>query len=137
MRTFGELTRTDIEKEFHVLVSLCEEERHVNIVNVLKQGQLVPDSLFYIDMELCEFNLDDFISRTSPADRIVNMDPLESSPKLVHKVDTKSGPRDLNTIWTIMADIAAGLAYIHRKNCIHRDLNPRNGLYDDSIVLTS
>jgi len=137
MRTFGELTRTDIENEFHVLVSLCEEERHVNIVNVLKQGQLVPDSLFYIDMELCEFNLDDFISRTYPANRILNIGSLESSPKLVDLVDTESGPRDLNTIWTIMADIASGLAYIHRKNCIHRDLNPRNGLHDNSIVLTS
>ena len=125
MRTFGGLTRMDIENEFRVVLSLCKDEGHPNIVKVLRDGELVPGRLFYIDMELCDFNLHEFIrTRTSPTERLESEDAFVKFPKF--GVLSKGLTR-LNVTWTIMADIASGLAFIHGKDCIHGDLNPRNG----------
>jgi len=32
-------------------------------------------------------------------------------------------------IWNIMADISSGVAFIHSRGEIHRDLKPRNGIF--------
>jgi len=125
----------DIENEFRVVLSLCKDEGHPNIVKVLRDGELVPGRLFYIDMELCDFNLHEFIrTRTNPTERLESEDAFVKFPKF--GVLSKGLTR-LNVTWTIMADIASGLAFIHGKDCIHGDLNPRNGFLRNIMVLIS
>jgi serine/threonine protein kinase len=75
----------------------------------------------FLDMELCDLNLEKFIEydwKESSAKRI--------SGSLVNVVEVLPILRLLQ-IREIMKDMTRGLAYIHSRKEIHRDLTPRNG----------
>jgi serine/threonine protein kinase len=72
---------------------------------------------YYIDMELCQGNLEDFIKGNTP-----------------HRFDLSNIHRLLNVsergvwgIWDIMEQITNGIVFIHACGEVHRDLKPRNG----------
>ena len=92
------------------------------MVEVLGFGELSSSSHYYIDMELCDMNLETFIQR-------------KWTPKmelLLPYITADSGPRVRTVqIWNIMEDTSNGLAYIHGLNEIHRDLKPRNSMSKD------
>ena len=65
-------------------------------------------------MELCDFNLEIYISRNW----------------------TVRPWQRLAQIFTIMRDIANGVTYIHLLKEVHRDLKPRNGMHIFQLCLT-
>lgn len=65
-------------------------------------------ALYYIDMELCDSNLEQFIQdRSLSGTQVISMEQ----------------------IWIIMLHIARGVAFIHTQEEIHRDIKPRNSIY--------
>lgn len=81
---------------------------HENIINVFKTGMLHHSQKAFIDMELCEMNLETYNG--------------------AHWKDPSSlgqeGPREM---WDIISQIAAGLVFLRENRAIHRDLKPQNG----------
>lgn len=78
---------------------------------------------FFIDMELCDVNLHDYIHRESGDQTMAH---------LVHEpvfVSARSSPTDhlLNTC-AILSHICRGVSHIHQQGYSHRDLKPANGL---------
>ena len=77
-------------------------------------GQLSSPSYYFIDMELCDLNLEDYIKRTPELQRVPFMTAeLPSRLRMV-------------MIWHIMNDVLNGLVFIHAASCVHRDIKPRN-----------
>jgi serine/threonine protein kinase len=107
-----------VEKEVQAIERLCGPGAHVNIVQVLNHGLLWDFPYYYIDMELCDMNLSDYIQSTTLADS------SKSLPRFVKGGGTDS----LLQIWTVMSQIASGVEYIHCEHQIHRDIKPGNGV---------
>jgi serine/threonine protein kinase len=112
-----------VQKEVQAVKILCtpdEEGTKVNIVQVLQHGLLSYHPSYFIDMELCELNLHDYIYQI-PSGRSESM--YESIPSF----EKCAGAVSLLQIWRVMSQIASGVEYIHRKSYVHRDLKPANG----------
>ena len=77
----------------------------------------------FIDMELCDLNLDDYIHCTK-------------SEAMVPTYFIKDQPPPIKSlqIWNVMLHIANGVEFLHRKRMIHRDLKPANSTYRVEIV---
>ena len=78
----------------------------------MQYGELPNSSHVFIDMELCDVNLEDY----NKANWVV-----------MRSTEFISYSKWAVEIWTIMKDIASGLEFIHGNNEVHRDLKPRNG----------
>jgi len=94
---------------------------HKNIVTVLKTGHLRDFDAHFIDMELCHFNLDDYIRRTLPGQ-------LRSKVPEFLDVDDLPLPSRRLQVHGILKDIINGVVHIHSAGLIHRDLKPLNGI---------
>jgi len=81
--------------------------RHLNMVAILRHGEVLDSALYYIDMELCDGNLEDYIEER----RFSGPSPL-----------------DIKEFWNIMTQITCGLVHIHKAHLVHRDLKPRNSI---------
>ena len=57
------VTRRVVEKEVEAILKVCGQGRPTNIVAVLKHGEIQEASLYFIDMELCDLNLSEYIHR--------------------------------------------------------------------------
>jgi serine/threonine-protein kinase/endoribonuclease IRE1 len=87
-------------------------QSHPNIVHVYRLGELPGSSLYYfIDMELCDVTLENYIRFTLPSYSITD----QGNPRL-----------KVLRIWDIMRQIANGVAFIHSLQEVHRDLKPNN-----------
>lgn len=109
MRPFGLVTRNDITNEARAVSKLCSPGTHTNIVEVFRHERLPFYSpYYYLDMEYCQMNLEEFIDRMNSIDWRLSV---------------------VNTVRTlqIVVQILNGVAYIHDHNEVHRDLKPRNG----------
>lgn len=114
MRPFGGVTDDDIRNEFRALDKICTRAA-LNIVQVWRHDSLRHSGFSFIDMELCDLNLEDYIQRKWPL-RLSQTNFLDF-------------PSNYRTIISdIMIDIASGLGFIHGLQEVHRDLKPRNGL---------
>ena len=102
----------DIENEERAIKQLCCGQAHQNIVIVLRLGELSASSYYFIDMELCEFSLDDYIHN-----------PL-CEPGVIFK-DSAASLKQLQ-IFNIMLHSCSGVQYIHDKGQVHRDIKPSN-----------
>jgi serine/threonine protein kinase len=94
-------TQRSFENEVRVISKLCKSNSHANIVSVFRLGDVKDSALFYIDMELCDGNLEQFMR-------------------------DRRGTIELNDVWNIMVQVTSGLAYIHSQGEVHRDMKPRN-----------
>lgn len=115
IRLFGSAAiQSEIKESFgnevRAISKLCKPGAHPNIVSVLRQGEIKDSALYYIDMDLCDATLEDFMQEHRP---------LSPSPITIMQ------------ILQIMGHIANGLTYIHNQGEVHRDIKPRN-----SIILT-
>ena len=95
---------------------------HGNIVQILLHDWFKSGSIYFIDMELCNLNLHDYIYRTEEYSRHASA----FSNNLTFVVEDSSPQLKLVNIWTIIDHIAQGLEFIHEKHYIHRDLKPLN-----------
>lgn len=84
---------------------LCVAPDCCNIVEVFRQGEAKDAAFHYIDMELCNENLSQYM----------------------REHEEKGLQITMREIWNIMGQIANGLEFIHRHGEVHRDLKPRNG----------
>jgi serine/threonine protein kinase len=96
--------------ELRAIQKLCDG-RHENIIKVFDFGDLPDASHVFIDMELCSLNLD-------------NYNKGIRTTILIH--DSVANLK-IGEIWSIIAQIADALAFIHAHLEIHRDLKPQNG----------
>ena len=106
----------EIKNEVRVIDKLSANGGHDNIVTVLNHGWL-NDNRYFFDMELCIFNLEDYILSC----------PKEILGSPIY-FDPSSMDDDLGclSLWGIIKQISSGINYIHSHHEIHRDLKPRN-----------
>ena len=96
-----------MKNEVRAIKKLCNGS-HEKLVEVFDVGDLPLHAL--IDMELCDGDLDDY-----------------NKSFWKQQAYNQSAEMQTQPIWNIMKQIANGLAFIHRKKEIHRDLKPKNG----------
>ena len=96
-----------VKNEILAIAKLCNGQ-HSNFVWVLSCGEFRDLSYAFIDMEILDLNLDDYIK----------------SLWIVAKVD---GELKGFQIWNVMMQIGSGLSYMHDNKTIHGDLKPSNG----------
>jgi len=116
MRPFYDTTKEDIDNEINAITNLCTKAAHKNIVTVLRHGWLKSSPYYFIDMELCDINLETFIYTESFDGFEDDFDSIGESPEDVR----------IQNMWPIMMDIVSGLWFIHEHGQVHRDLKPRN-----------
>lgn len=107
----------DIENEIRAIEKICGHNTHQNIVEVLRVGKLRAEPYYFIDMELCDMNLENYIYRTSP-----------STDALPRFVKTASSSVKASQIWNVMRQVVSGVVFIHSHNEIHRDVKPSNSI---------
>lgn len=130
------MTKEDIENEVRALDSISKSGGHSNIVTVLEHGWLVPVGFYYIDMELCDLTLSEYI-HDERAKYIRNCnDTSKLSTLAVFVKENSSLPLKLQNLWTIMNQIARGVDFIHKQHQVHGDLKPRNGTISLNSHLT-
>jgi serine/threonine protein kinase len=107
------VSEEDIENEVRAVKRLCMENSHKNVITVMKHGWLLSSddsisSLYYIDMELCDENLDRYMKRAHNGPGLGQLE-----------------------IWDIVLQITSGVAFIHGLDEVHRDLKPKNSIIFD------
>ena len=98
---------------------------HENLVNILQHGELSnnPKYPYFIDMELCDMNLKDYIS--SSDDVIVGH---HTSGSQYYDIVLPSRSKGPYYIWNIMEQVSCGIVFIHSQGCVHRDVKPANSI---------
>ena len=105
-----------VSNEVRALLKFCHPATHSNIITILRHGPLANSTYYFIDMELCDFNLNTYIEELwtpTPDDERLGFLPDEPN-------------RRMRYVWTIMSQIASGVTHIHSHKVIHRDLKPQN-----------
>jgi serine/threonine protein kinase len=111
--------REEILNEVSAIQKLYDEKQHENLVTIIHHGWFTQSSMYFIDMELCRFNLDEYIKNEVEPDIF-----LSDNPRLLGVIFQE---RNLCHTWDIMEQICSGLHFIHSCKQVHRDLKPRNG----------
>jgi serine/threonine protein kinase len=105
-----------IDNEVKILKELSELGTHAHIVRVLGIGELHSPRYLFIDMELCDLNLAEYVYCTKPREAVPTFFIKDQPP-----------PMRAKQIWMVMSQISKGVDYLHRKGLVHRDLKPANG----------
>jgi serine/threonine protein kinase len=137
IRPIGDLTEKDVQNEIRAIKKLCQDHSNRNLVSVLRHGQFFAPKLqlafFYIDMELCDFDLHAAIqnrrllSQTrTDAD---STDAAATAPEAGHSTlkDMLSREQELECMMKMLSDITSGVVFMHELGEVHRDLKPHNG----------
>jgi serine/threonine protein kinase len=121
LRIFGDITFEDIENEMRAVEKLCMFDTHKNIVSVFKYGNIRASNFYYIDMQMCDMNLEYWIEHSYAQNEAAKKKALSFTGEIASLMT--------EDIWTIMKDISRGLTFIHERKVIHRDIKPRNGIF--------
>jgi len=119
VRAFGVLTDEDVLNEAHAINKLKDHGTSENIVSILHHGWMAESVYYYIDMEVCGINLEEYIATPAATTYISS-----ENPRLF---GTKFGECGMWNAWDIMEQISGGVEFIHSCEQVHRDLKPRNG----------
>jgi len=116
------LTQEEIERETAAVKKITAGplSREKNIVTILDFGKLPRTPFYFIDMELCEISLEDYIYPS---------EPLNSTQSIPFFVKEAPPPMKARQIWNIMKQIANGVVYLHGLGIVHRDLKPPNSTF--------
>jgi serine/threonine protein kinase len=123
----------DLKNEIKVL-ELLSETSHPHVVEILGHGRLQAVGKFYvIDMELADLSLAEYIdylfrNKELPPD-------ITFHDKFGPRVSDASTDRYFVSC-SISSHIANGLAFLHEKGQVHRDLKPQNGTSPLTTCLT-
>ena len=111
----GNVSEEDIRNEARAIAKLCITS-HDNIISVLGHDRLSPTSVIYfIDMELCSINLEEYIQGTKVGVR-----------GLIDWNTACNEGQQQFLLFAIMQQLLSGLAFIHGLDEVHRDLTPQN-----------
>jgi cyclin-dependent kinase len=106
------------KSEVESLKKLLKPGRHPNIIRYVKDGILTRNTIRYIDMEFCDMNLDEYINgRKGPG-----------GPEIYGLPQWDKQNPNTFLIIAIFQQLLSGVDFIHRKNMVHRDLDPKNGI---------
>ena len=102
-----------LQKEVLAITRLCGPDTHPNIVQVLNHDMMSNAVVYFIDMELCDLSLHEFVHCESSEGIPYSITSLAQNPFL---------------LWDIMSQISNGVEYIHHQGQVHRDIKPRNSI---------
>jgi serine/threonine protein kinase len=113
----GNITEEQIRAEARTIEELGKRS-HDNIIRIFDHGRFSSISpMYFIDMELCEIDLEAYISNKRRGIRgLVDWD-----------IAFSEGQREFLII-AILQQLLAGLAFIHGHDMVHRDIAPQNGI---------
>ena len=97
----------EIENEIRAVERFCHRNENPNLVVTFRTGVLDGTPYYFIDMELCDYDLETYIN----------------DGKLHELTQSAQAPEVLG----IMRHITNGVAFLHGHDQVHRDLKPRNG----------
>ena len=106
----------EIENEIRVIEKIRMQNGHENVVQITNHGWLIKSEAYFIDMELCEFTLRDFLNKNVK---------VKSGEVYWQRKPTLDGHSCFN-IFTILIHIATGLVFLHQIAECHRDVKPEN-----------
>jgi len=109
------------DSEVRMINKFSELGGHRNIVPILRQGWIEENRTYFLDMECCLMTLDTFIR--AELSSAIGLDNFLSLTITFQSIS------HIFSLWGIMRDITAGLRFIHSINTIHRDLKPKNGIF--------
>ena len=90
-----------------------------NLVKVTNHFyDLESKGVYIIDMEWCDFNMDEYISKQLST----------ATSKNLHEASGLSHPKGDWNNWDVMEQVSGGVEFIHDRNLVHRDLKPRNSM---------
>src|SRR5205814_198339 len=111
-----------------VVSSIQESGGHENIIRILDHGWLKRSvNVYFIDMELCDFTLDEYVHTMNSNESSFEIDGRSSSTFTLVSKNCSLSEKWLNT-WTIGSHITRGLEFMHTRNHVHRDLKPGNSI---------
>lgn len=108
---------------------LVQSGKHKNIVTVLAHGWCKYNNFYFIDMELCDLTLREYIEYhkgSRPLSVPIILLDHESTPQRAFISRDCSYIARIQNLWTIGRDIAGGLDFLHSHGQVHRDLKPDN-----------
>lgn len=93
-----------------------------NLIKVISHGPLPTSDLYYIDMELCDFDLHNYIHDGEQYQ-------VSTSTRFRKK-------RAAFDILHIVTQITTGIAFLHKHKMVHRDLKPKNSIAPFTVSLS-
>jgi serine/threonine protein kinase len=139
VRPLGDLTDKDVQNELRAIKKLCQDNSHPNLVSVFGHGQFFDHksqlTFFYIDMELCDFNLHDAIQN-----RQLLCQTSTDLPTVRGRIHATvrymlSREQELECMMKMLSDLTSGIVFMHGLGEVHRDLKPHNGKICLSVSL--
>src|SRR5271169_2890676 len=117
MRPFGGTTAQDIENEKQAIGELCAIGKHRNIVDILHHDELGSSDYYFIDMELCDLDLNAYIRGT----RSIGVDKSADQPStnLVFVPNDCGLQLKFQNTFTILQHITNGLEFAHVHKLVH------------------
>jgi serine/threonine protein kinase len=130
IRLTSRTPKPEIENEARIISSMLDGGGHSNIVQILSHGWLKSAPCYFIDMELCDTTLREYIDYHYGAS--FNFDHLTKDINPVFVTRDCSMVARIQNMWIIGTHVSRGLEFMHARSFVHRDLKPSNGTFTAS-----